>query len=97
MKICIYGAGAIGGFLGVQLSLAGEDVTLIARGPHLEAMQKNGVRLRIGGEERIAHPRCTSDPTEVGEQDLVIVTLKAHSAPTVVDAMHLRLSEQSAP
>ena len=45
MKICIFGAGAIGGYLGVQLASAGEDMTLIARGPHLEAMRKNGVRL----------------------------------------------------
>jgi len=96
VKICIYGAGAIGGFLGVQLSLAGEDVTLIARGLHLEAMQKNGVCLRIHGEERIAHPRCTSDPAEVGEQDFVIVTLKAHSAPTVVDAMQSLLGPETA-
>lgn len=96
MRICIYGAGAIGGYLGVQLSLAGEDVTLIARGPHLEAMQKNGVRLRIDGEERIAHPRCTSDPTEAGEQDYVIVTLKAHSAPAVVDAMQPLLGPDTA-
>lgn len=87
MRICIYGAGAIGGYLGVQLALAGEDVTLIARGPHLEAMQKNGIRLLIDGEERVAHPLCTSDPAEAGEQDHVIVTLKAHSAPKIVDAM----------
>ena len=55
MRICIYGAGAIGGWLGVQLSRAGEDVTLIARGPHLEAMQKNGLKLLIDGEERIGN------------------------------------------
>ena len=96
MKICIYGAGAIGGYLGGQLSLAGEDVTLIARGPHLEAMQKNGVRLRIDGEERIAHPRCTSDPAVAGQQDYVIVTLKAHSAPAVVDAMQPLLGPDTA-
>ena len=50
MRICIYGAGAIGGYLGAQLAQAGEDVTLIARGPHLEAMRRNGLRLRIAGE-----------------------------------------------
>jgi 2-dehydropantoate 2-reductase len=87
MRICIYGAGAIGGYLGVQLALGGEDVTLIARGPHLAAMKADGVRLLIDGEERVAHPRCTDDPSDVGEQDYVIVTLKAHSAPRVVDAM----------
>ena len=95
MKICIYGAGAIGGYLGVQLALAGEDVTLIARGPHLEAMQKNGVKLLIDGEERVAHPRCTDDPSEAGPQDCVIVTLKAHSAPRVVDAMQPLLGPET--
>jgi len=87
MRICIYGAGAIGAWLGVQLSLAGEDVTLIARGPHLAAMQKNGVKLLIGGSEKIAHPRCVEDPHEAGPQDYVIVTLKAHSFPGVVDSL----------
>jgi 2-dehydropantoate 2-reductase len=96
MKICIYGAGAIGGYLGVQLARSGEDVTLIARGPHLEAMQQNGVRLLIDGEERVEHPRCTSDPAEAGEQDYVIVTLKAHSAPKIVDAMQPLLGPETA-
>jgi 2-dehydropantoate 2-reductase len=87
MRICIYGAGAIGGSLGVQLALAGEDVTLIARGPHLDAMRRNGVRLLIDGAERAAHPLCTDDPAAAGVQDFVIITLKAHSVPAIVDAM----------
>ena len=87
MRICIYGAGAIGAWLGVQLSLAGEEVTLIARGPHLAAMQKNGVKLLIDGEEKVAHPRCVEDPQEAGQRDYVIITLKAHSFPGVVDAL----------
>jgi 2-dehydropantoate 2-reductase len=96
MRICIYGAGAIGGYLGAQLALAGEDVTLIARGPHLEAMQKRGIRLLIDGEERVARPHCTADPSEAGEQDYVIVTLKAHSAPQVVDTMQPLLGSNTA-
>ena len=87
MRICIYGAGAIGGYLGVQLALAGDEVTLIARGPHLEAMQKNGVKLLIDGEERVAHPTATDDPAEVGPQDVVIITLKAHSIPGIVETI----------
>jgi 2-dehydropantoate 2-reductase len=87
MKICVYGAGAIGGYLGTELSLAGEDVTLIARGPHLEAMQKNGVKLLIGDEKRVAHPRCTDDPADAGPQDYVIVTLKAPSAVAIAGQM----------
>ncbi|HIF24535.1 MAG TPA: 2-dehydropantoate 2-reductase [Gemmatimonadetes bacterium] len=96
MKICIYGAGAIGGYLGVQLALAGVDVTLIARGPHLEAMRAKGLKLLIDGEERVAHPFCTADPSEAGPQDYVIVTLKAHSAPAVVQPMQPLLGPETA-
>ncbi len=96
MKIAIYGAGAIGGYLGAQLSLAGEDVTLIARGPHLEAMRSRGVRLIIDEEEHVARPTCTDDPAAAGEQDFVFVTLKAHSVPGVVDTMQPLLGEGTA-
>ncbi len=87
MKICIYGAGAIGGYLGVQLALAGADVSLVARGAHLAAMKANGLRLLIDGEERVAHPRCTDNPADLGVQDVVIICLKAHSITGVIDAM----------
>ena len=60
MKICIYGAGAIGGYLGAGLALNGADVTLIARGPHLDAMQKNGLKLIKDEEERVAHGPASS-------------------------------------
>jgi 2-dehydropantoate 2-reductase len=96
VRICVYGAGAIGGYLGAQLALAGEDVTLIARGPHLEAMRENGVRLLIDDGERVAHPRCTDDPAEAGEQDYVVVTLKAHSAPAAVGPMQPLLGARTA-
>ena len=85
MKICIYGAGAIGGFLGAGLALNGADVTLIARGPHLAAMQENGLKLIKDGEERIARVTATENPAEAGPQDYVIVTLKAHSVPSIAD------------
>ena len=87
MKICIYGAGAIGGYLGVQLALAGADVSLVARGAHLAAMKANGLKLLIDGEERVAYPRCTDNPADLGVQDVVIVCLKAHSITGVIDAM----------
>lgn len=85
MKICIYGAGAIGGYLGAGLALNGADVTLIARGPHLAAMQKNGLKLIKDGEERTARVTATEDPSEAGPQDYVIITLKAHSVPPIAD------------
>jgi 2-dehydropantoate 2-reductase len=89
MKICIVGAGAIGGFLGAKLALAGEEVTLIARGPHLAAIQRDGLRLLLadGGEAVANDVRATSDFTEAGPQDAVFLTLKAHSVPGVAPAM----------
>jgi 2-dehydropantoate 2-reductase len=85
MKICIYGAGAIGGYLGAELALNGADVTLIARGPHLAAMQENGLRLIKDGEERVAKVTATDDPVAAGPQDYVFVTLKAHSVPPIAE------------
>jgi 2-dehydropantoate 2-reductase len=87
MKVCIYGAGAIGGYLGVQLSQAGADVSLVARGAHLAAMKANGLKLLIGDEERVVHPRCTDNPADLGPQDFIIICLKAHSITGVIDAM----------
>ena len=95
MKVCIYGAGAIGGYVGAQLANAGADVSLVARGPHLKAMRENGLRLRIGGEERVAKVTCTDDPAELGPQDCVFVSLKAHAIPGVVDAMRPLLSNDT--
>ena len=83
MKIAIFGAGAIGGFMGVKLAQAGADVTFIARGPHLAAMQANGVILRSGGETVTVRPRCVGSAEEAGIHDYVVVTLKAHSLPPI--------------
>ncbi len=95
MKICIYGAGAIGGFIGARLALAGNDVTLIARGPHLQAMRRNGLKLIVGDEEDIAYPACTDNPFDAGVQDYIIVCLKAPSVPTIVDDMQCLMDENT--
>ena len=87
MKICIFGAGAIGGLLGADLSLAGNDVTLIARGPHLEAIQQNGLTVIHEETSRVAYPTAFEDPKDAGPQDYVIITLKAHSVPGITDAI----------
>ena len=71
MKICIIGAGAIGGLLAVRLADAGEDVTIVARGAHLAAIRERGLTLREEGRETNARPRAASDLTEVAGQDLV--------------------------
>lgn len=96
MRIAIYGAGAVGGYLGVQLALAGQDVTLIARGAHLAAMRANGVRLLIGDEQRVARPRCVQVPSEAGPQDYVFLTTKAHQLPGIVDALPALLGAETA-
>ncbi|MBM3561347.1 MAG: 2-dehydropantoate 2-reductase, partial [Alphaproteobacteria bacterium] len=84
--VCIYGAGSIGGYIGAALALAeAAEVTLIARGPNLAAMQANGLTL-IGedGNRRVARCRAVASGAEAGPQDYVIVALKAPSVPTIV-------------
>ena len=88
MKICIFGAGAIGGYMGVKLAQAGADVSLVARGPHLAAMKDKGLTLIEEGGDPVTVPVTASDdPADLGPQDYVIVTLKAHSVPPVVPRM----------
>ena len=65
MKICIYGAGAIGGFVGARLARAGEEVSLIARGAHLEAMKARGLKLLSEEGDFTVTPRCTANPAEL--------------------------------
>jgi 2-dehydropantoate 2-reductase len=80
MKIAIVGAGAIGGYLGARLSLAGEDVTFIARNKNLAAINANGFRLILedGSEQHAAHVRAVQAMAEAGPQDAVLLTVKAH-------------------
>ena len=87
MKIGVFGAGAIGGLLGARLMKAGADVTFVARGPHLAAMQADGVKLINGDEILVVHPRCVADAGDAGVQDFVIVTLKAHALPAAAPAI----------
>ena len=84
MRICVFGAGAIGGYMGVKLAEAGADVSLVARGTHLAAMKSNGLRLIEETSETTVSPIASDDPEELGVQDYIIVTLKAHSVPGVV-------------
>ncbi len=79
MKICVIGAGAIGGMMAVKFGLAGEDVTVIARGPKLEAIQKKGFKLIWeDGTEHVAEVRATDKIGDVGPQDVIILAVKAH-------------------
>jgi 2-dehydropantoate 2-reductase len=85
MKIAIVGVGAIGGFVGHRLAHAGEEVTFIARGRTLEALQSRGIRLRLadGTEETVPKIRATADYDAAGPQDLVILAMKAHQVEAV--------------
>jgi 2-dehydropantoate 2-reductase len=97
MKICIFGAGAIGGLMGAKLAAKGDvDVTFIARGPHLAAMREHGVKLISEGTEQIVHPRCVESAEEAGPQDYVLVTLKAHSLPSAAKQMQPLLGPETA-
>ena len=94
MKICVVGAGAIGGMLGVKLALSGHDVTLVLRGANLQAVQENGLTLiEENGNTLLAKPiAATASISEAGPQDLVILGLKAHQvaavAPDLPKLMH---------
>jgi 2-dehydropantoate 2-reductase len=81
VRIAIVGAGAIGAYVGAALTRGGADVTLIARGPHLEAMRERGVRVISPRGDFTAHPEATDDLAAIGDADVVFVALKAYSLP----------------
>jgi 2-dehydropantoate 2-reductase len=85
LKIAIIGAGAIGGYVGTRLALAGENVTFIARGANLEALRTRGIRLidAAGTEETVARVNATDDYARAGPQDVVILAMKAHQVESV--------------
>ncbi len=82
--------------MGVKLAQAGADVTFIARGPHLAAMQANGVVMHSGGETIHVHPHCVGSAAEAGRQDYVVVTLKAHSLPDAAADIAKMMDQRSA-
>ncbi|MBU6499782.1 MAG: 2-dehydropantoate 2-reductase, partial [Rhodospirillales bacterium] len=96
MRIAIFGAGAIGGLMGARLAAAGADVTFIARGPHLAAMQANGVRLDSPTGSITVHPRCVATAAEAGPQDYVVVTLKAHALPAAAPQIAAMMGPETA-
>ncbi len=78
-SICIFGAGAIGGYLAAKLEAAGTPVSMVARGAHLEAVQRDGLALQSAGERIVTRPRAVAHGSEIGPQDYLLITLKAHS------------------
>ncbi len=95
MKICIYGAGAVGGFLGARLALAGVQVSLVARGAHLAAIRAQGLKVKSAGTESVCRVACSDTPQEFGIQDYVIITLKAHCVSPLVNRIDTLCGEHT--
>jgi 2-dehydropantoate 2-reductase len=96
INVCIFGAGAIGGYLGCCLSKAGANVSLIARGPHKEAVEKNGLTLISEKSSETFQLKVTDNPSELNTQDYVIIAVKAHAITGIVKDLEPLLNEDTA-
>lgn len=96
MKIAVFGAGAIGGYLAARLAQSDAEVTVIARGDKLAAIRRAGLRLIDADGETVTRPACADDPAEAGVQDYVFVATKAHSAPAVAPLLAPLLGPETA-
>jgi 2-dehydropantoate 2-reductase len=95
-KVCIFGAGAIGGYLAHALHKGGAEVSLVARGPHLKAIQNNGLTFIKDGLSETIRLKASDNPADLGKQDFVIIALKAHSVPAIVDQFEPLLTDDTA-
>ena len=96
MKICVFGAGAIGGHLASRLHRGGADVSIVARGPHLAAIQANGLTVHAVDGEHTARIHATDNPAELGPQDAIFVTVKAPALPQIAAGIAPLLGPQTA-
>jgi len=96
MKICVFGAGAVGSHFAVRLALAGHDVSCVMRGTHLQAVQAKGLTLRLGGEQLSKKVRASDNPSKLGAQDLVISTLKANALGSLAGGLTPLLKDDTA-
>jgi len=87
MRICIFGAGAVGSHFAVRLAQAGHDVACVMRGPHLAAVKQKGLTLRVGDAETNVKVKASDDPSALGPQDLVISTLKATGVASLANGL----------
>lgn len=95
MRIAVVGAGAIGAYAGAALARGGSEVTLIARGAHLEAMRRSGVEVRSPRGDFRAHPEATDDLAAIADAELVFVTLKAYSLPGMMPQIVKHLADDA--
>src|ERR1700760_1082644 len=96
MRICIFGAGAVGSHFAVRLAQAGHDVSCVMRGAHLAAVKSRGLTLRVGGTETAAKVKASDDPAALGPQDLVISTLKATGVSSLATGLKPLLRDDTA-
>jgi 2-dehydropantoate 2-reductase len=87
MKVCVYGAGAVGGVIASRLASGGVETSVVARGPQLDAIRKNGLRVNSSEPIPVAKIAASDDPAALGQQDLVIATVKAHQLTAIVDGL----------
>lgn len=95
MRFCIYGAGAIGGFMGALLARGGHEVTFVARGENLSAIRDRGLLLEMGGEKLPSQPRAVATAAEAGVQDCIILTVKAPALPAIVPTLQPMLGAET--
>jgi 2-dehydropantoate 2-reductase len=95
MRICIFGAGAVGSHFAVRLAQAGHDVACVMRGPHLKAVRAKGLTLRVGESEIMAKAKASDDPADLGPQDVVISTLKATSVASLATGLRPLLRDNT--
>lgn len=96
MRICVFGAGSVGGYLAGSLAKGGAQISVVARGAHMAAIRANGLRVETPGQSFTARLPVSDDPSELGPQDAVLVTVKAPSLPEVVDGIAPLLGEKTA-
>lgn len=96
VNICVYGAGAIGGYIGCCLSNAGANVSLIARGPHKEAINKNGVTLISNGKSENFNLKVTENPKDLDTQDYIILGVKAHAIQNIATSLKPLMNDKTA-
>ena len=96
MKICVYGAGSIGGVIGGVLAQVGHDVSLIARGAHLHALKANGCTVETGGQTFTVEIACSDNPADFGPQDYVVVAVKGPTMPSIAAGISPLLGSDTA-
>ncbi|MCK1517700.1 ketopantoate reductase family protein [Bradyrhizobium sp. 190] len=96
MRVCVFGAGAVGSHFAVRLAHAGHEVSCVMRGAHLDAVNAKGLTLRVGGAEFNAHVKASDNPVALGPQDVVICTLKATGLPSLATGLRPLLGDDTA-